>query len=82
MYYQERALDGDRNKGDTGSTGRNIPSTFANPPSSRESQKALLSRSDTHHAIKNVQDMKARLASGYALMAAVSTSTIPPGPMP
>ncbi len=87
LYYQERALDGDRNKGDTGSTGRTCvkalnqfgvcleavdpydPSSFANPPTSGESQEALLYRSGAYHAITNVQDMKACLASGYAFIA-------------
>ena len=87
LYYQERALDGDRNKGDTGSTGRTCvkalkqfgvclkaddpynPTAFANPPSSGESQEALLYRSGAYHAITNVQDMKACLASGYGFIA-------------
>jgi len=86
LYYQERALDGDRNKGDAGSTGRTCvkalnqfgvcleandpydPGAFQNSPSSAESQEALLYRSGAYHAITNVQDMKACLASGYGFI--------------
>ena len=87
LYYQERALDGNRNEGDTGSTGRTCvkalnqfgvcleaadpydSTAFANPPTSGESQQALLYRSGAYHAISNVQDMKVCLASGYAFIA-------------
>jgi C1A family cysteine protease len=87
LYYQERALDGDRSKGDTGSTGRTCvkalnqfgvcleatdpynPSAFQHSPTVAESQEAILYRSGAYHAITNVQDMKACLASGYGFIA-------------
>ncbi len=87
LYYQERALDGDRNKGDVGSSGRTCvkalnqfgvcleaddpynPSAFQNSPSVSDSQEALLYRGGAYHALTNVQDMKACLASGYGFIA-------------
>ena len=88
QYYNERVMDGDLAKGDTGSTGRTAvkclnqfgvclesdepysEAAISEVPTPRQVSDALAYKGGAYHAISNVQDMKACIASQYGFIAA------------